>query len=225
MMKLKTLSSCQLKNTFHYTNTHLIVYVALGAMCQCCSCKSIHLSAVRILPIIQSVKFYSQLSSSTRKIITSNLCLVCNFTVFPANENAATAQCVFPKFTHISLPLEMLAGHSVGKADVYTAGKMLMSSVWDSWQEDGGSRHVLTAKAFISFHLGFNFEAVSKQTAWIITHFFTQQHAFIYLLNWKVLTKIRAGTSSSVSAPYHGRYSAHILEDTPGETNITDCAA
>lgn len=51
----------------------------------------------------------------------------------------------------------MLTGNYVGNTKMDTAGEVLMSSMWDSWQGDGGSCHVLTAQASIFVHSELSF--------------------------------------------------------------------
>lgn len=82
--------------------------------------------------------------------------------MFTQNENAATAR--LSKIDSYSVPLEMLAGHSVGTKEIArcwrSADVISVRQLTGGW----GSCHVLTVQAFISVHTGFHFGAVSKQS-------------------------------------------------------------
>ena len=82
------------------------------------------------LPLTQRQKNnYTELSSGV-------LGLANTLTAFHQNENATTAQDVFIKCTHIFHVIRDACPTLLARQN--SAGKVLMSLVWDSWQEDRG---------------------------------------------------------------------------------------
>lgn len=148
------------------------------------------------LLITQPVKLYSHLSHSAREIITVHLPFIffawlCR-SVSPKMKMLPKHNISFHNvLLCISVPLEMLATHSVGKTEVYTAGEVLMSSVWDSWQEDGeeggflpcfDSPSIYFSPLRVAFWCRFYKVCINNIFPPICFHVFTEQKRVKYLL-------------------------------------------